>query len=114
MNTYADKNDIPKGLSRQGRKAAMAILKIAADPETGKVYTGGCTPFSTPKAWKELGNEYGLNSELIVIHDGGDLHYYFNPDYEAYSMMEVMNEALAKLGLYAQPCTCWYTAIYKI
>jgi len=105
---------IPKGLSHEGRIAAELVVKLVGQYEEDKLMdTGGCTPFYTPKQWKERGEAYGYNSELIVVHDGGDVAAWFNYDYECYKCIDEMNEALEEVGLYAEPCTGWYTAIYK-
>jgi len=69
--------------------------------------------FYTPAEWRARGERYGLKSELIVVHDGGDLAPFFNPDYMCWSLHTAMNETLEKAGYYAEPCTSWYTAIYK-
>lgn len=69
--------------------------------------------FYTTTEWWERGEEYGLTSEMIVVHDGGPLALLFNPDYETWYLQEEMSKFLAREGLYAEPCTTWYTAIYK-
>lgn len=69
--------------------------------------------FYSPAEWRARGERYGLQSELIVVHDGGDLASFFNPDYMCWNLQTTMNEALEKAGYYAEPCTSWYTAIYK-
>ena len=79
----------------------------------GEVDTAGRS-FYTPAEWKARGERYGLQSELIVVHDGGDLASFFNPDYGSWKLQSAMNEALEKAGYYAEPCTTWYTAIYKM
>lgn len=104
-------NEIPDGLSDLGRKAAEVIVALAV--ADGAASTGGGRSFYTLAEWKERGEEYGHQAELIVVHDGGDLAKYFNYDYCVYGAIERMDEALAKAGLHAGPCTSWYTAIYK-
>ncbi len=98
-----------KGLRGEAKKIASVIKIIAGENASG----GGCKAFYTPKQWEEKGESYGLKSQLIVVHDGGDLAPYFNYDYECYGMIEKMNKALQEIGYYAESCTCWYTAIYK-
>ena len=102
---------IPKGLSPDGKKAARIILKVLKD--SGLTYTGGCTTFYTPKQWRDRGEKYGRRSELLVVHDGGDVGQFFNYDYFEYAMITRMTEALDADGLWAEPCTNWYTAIFK-
>lgn len=102
---------IPTGLTRKGRAVATAIL--AKMIELDRAYTGGCKLFESPKVWAERGEEWGRNSLLIVIHDGGDAAPFFNHDYMAYDSMEMMRKHLEPLGVYAEQCTSWYTAIYE-
>jgi hypothetical protein len=70
--------------------------------------------FYTPEEWAARGEEYGTKSALVVTHDGGDHASYFNFDYMRYKSIDKMMEALAAIGYYAEQCTCWYSAIYKI
>jgi hypothetical protein len=111
---YKELNEehIPEGLTPEGRKAAEAIVEVVKKGDD--TYLGGCKPFYTPEEWRERGEEYGLESELIVVHDGGDLVCYFNYDYGAYKSVEKMEEALEELGMFAEPCTSWYSAIYHM
>ena len=103
----------PPDLSEAGKKAASTILKAAAAYLNKRPHTGGCKAFYSPQQWKDRGEDYGLNAELIVVHDGGDLAPFFNLDYEAVEAFEAMVDALNAVGLWAEGCTCWYTAIYK-
>jgi hypothetical protein len=101
----------PEGLSAKGKKAMKVILKVAK--ECGMFYTGGCTPFYSPKEWKERGERYGTESLLIACHDGGDLEAFFNT-YEAVgSFVERLRAALEAEGMYFENCTGWYAAIYE-
>lgn len=102
--------EIPTGLSRKGRAAAQAILKILKGNGTSE--SGGCKIFYSPKEWKNRGELYGLKSELIVVYDGGDLYHFLSYSSEAYKAQELMFKALENVGVYAEPCTCWYSAIY--
>lgn len=74
--------------------------------------TGGCRAFYTGEEWRERGERYGQGALMIVVHDGGDHAPYFNWDYGAYPAMEKMNKTLEKVGVWAEQCTGWYTAIY--
>ena len=94
------------------KKLEQLILETAKTV-LGDVDTTGRS-FYTPAEWKSRGEQYGLKSELIVVHDGGDLASFFNPDYGSWKLQSAMNVALEKVGYYAEPCTTWYTAIYKM
>lgn len=102
----------PAGLSTAGEKAYEVIMSLVANQES--FCTGGCKAFYSPSEWRARGEYYGLSSHLIVVHDGGDFAPMFNPNYLQYSAHAEMQEALSKVGLYAEACTCWYSAIYNI
>ena len=101
----------PEGLSSRGKTARKVILKVAK--EYGLSYTGGCTPFYSPKEWKERGERYGTESLLIACHDGGDLSAFFCPYEASETLAEALRMALAEKGLFFENCTGWYTAIYE-
>jgi hypothetical protein len=105
--------DIPDGLSDRGHKAAEQIVALARNHFGADSSGGGCRAFYTPAEWRERSEEYGLESELIVVHDGGDLAPFFNYDYLVYTLIEKMDGRLRAIDCYAQNCTCWYTAIYR-
>ena len=74
----------------------------------------GCVTFYTPKQWAERGEEYGLKSDLIIVHDGGDFAPLLNLDYECYKLVDQFDKELrAALGdqILLEPCTCWYTSL---
>ena len=112
--------DEPKSKSRDKYLTAgdqirlQKLILFVARSSISEFSTGGCTPFYSAKQWKDKGEEYGLSSKLIVCHDGGDLAYFFNWNYGAYESIEKMRKALELAGYYAEQCTGWYTAIYKL
>ena len=110
MSDKATDFAIPEGLSAKGREAAEAIIKFLE--ANGADDAGGCKVFYTPKEWADRDEEYGLKSELVVVHDGGDHAGAFNYSYEQYDLIDGLLETLEPLGLYAEQCTCWYSAIY--
>jgi hypothetical protein len=101
---------IPDTISKAARHAAEAIILYL---ELIDGTTGGCRAFYSPTEWLERGEEYGHDAELIVVHDGGDLAPAFNLDYGAYDSFDSMARRLANVGVTAEACTCWYTAIYS-
>lgn len=113
---YRGKDFDVSQLDGEAKEIALVILKKVHDdmaeigyPATG----GGCRAFYSPKEWADRGEEYGLTSELIVVYDGGDLVPYFNLDEGAFSLFEAMNEVLNEAGYWFEPCTGWYSAVYK-
>ena len=101
---------IPSGLSPLGVQAAKAVLAVAA--ERGSLCGGVERPFVHPDEWKARGETYGLFAELIVIHDGGPFAPLLSYDYEEYDWIERLTKRLSPLGVYAEQCTTWYSAIY--
>lgn len=107
----------PENLNKEGLKAYRAIMKLFKDENSKNPFnidSGGCTTFYSPKQWAERGESYGRNSALIICHDGGDVANYFNYDCGSYGAIKKMDKALREVGLYAECCTAWYTAIYKL
>ena len=104
---------IPKGLSRAGRKACKVILAVLAENCLSEPSGGGCPLFRSPGEHRERGEQYGRESELIVLYDGGDAYPYFSYMSEAPGLAEKMRKALSDAGLWSEPCTGWYSAIYK-
>ena len=84
----------------------------------GRHYKGDMTKiipdsiFYTPEEWNERGEEYGLESKLIVTHDGGEVAPFFNLDYEAYKLYDEMVEAFDATPYWSEGCTCWYSCFY--
>jgi hypothetical protein len=103
---------IPADLSPKGRKAAKAILAFLT--ENDMTDHGGGGKFYSPQEWEDRGEDYGTKSLLIVTHDGGDHASAFNWDYERYDVIEDLRLRLKEIGVYAEQCTSWYSAIYKI
>jgi hypothetical protein len=103
-------------LSGKSKKVADGIVKWLTDRHKSfgdKPSGGGCRAFYSPREWKERGESYGVDSLLIICHDGGDLAPLCNFDYECYSAMDAFRDFLRdKYDVYPEQCTCWYTAIY--
>lgn len=96
-------------LSGETLKIANVVKLVIGEGASG----GGCKAFYTPKQWAEKGEKYGTKSKLILVHDGGDLAYYCNYDYECYGMIEKLSKALGEFGYYVESCTTWYSAVYE-
>ena len=101
----------PEGISKLGEAAWKVITDMAVK---GKWSTGGCHSFYSPQEWADRGEQYGLESELIVCHDGGALAPRFNLDYLEYDKYDAMLVALNEGGVFPEACTTWYSAIYQI
>lgn len=57
-------------------------------------------------------DQFGGDSEAIVVHDGGPAAPYFNFDYCQYEATQLMQDALAAKGYRVEQCTSWYSAVY--
>ena len=106
-------NDLvcPNDLDEEGKQLWQNIHTWLT--ENKLTYTGGSKVFASPKEWAEKGEKYGLNSHLIIVHDGGDIAKLCNPDYEEYDLMDKFQKFIDSLGYYLEGCTSWYSAIYK-
>jgi len=108
---------IPQGLSEKGRHVAQVIASFIKKKEKERwgreASTGGCRTFYSPQEWAARGEPYGTGSLLIVVYDGGDVKPYFNMDH-GWHRVEEMNDELRKVGVFAEPATCWYGSIYEI
>ena len=107
-----DELNTPSDLSPRGKLAHEIITRILRSH--GMTYTGGGTPFYSPKAWCERGEQYGRSSHLIVTYDGGDLRDAFYPDGKPYPVYEEIVSALASAGMFYECCTGWYSAVYDL
>lgn len=103
--------DIPSGLSKKGREAAKAFVQFLK--ERGRLNSGGCKVFYSPKEWRERGELYGRDSLLIICHDGGDHAAAVNLDYEQYKLNDELIQHFDKHGVWVESCTCWYAAVYS-
>ncbi len=102
---------MPENLSPEGQNAWKTIVTILMS-EDPQMSTGGCTAFYSPQKWRERGERYGVESELIVVYDGGEHRRFFTYDEDDYEAMERVNAALGAIGFYLEECTGWYAAVY--
>jgi hypothetical protein len=119
MSNNVEGIEIPKGLTREGRKAAHTIVKLLK--ERGMTNTGGCRTFYTPQEWRDRGERYGRDALLVVVYDGGEVGPFFDlgacyrtgaaSDYEPY---EAMRQRLTSVGVWSECATHWYSAVYAL
>jgi hypothetical protein len=108
---------LPEGLSRYGVRAWFLIMKMLEEqhPEIKETSSEKSTHkyFYSPEEWQARGESYGLQSELLIIHEEGYMTKYCNlvleEDYAAY---ELLVEKLSKEVVYVEQCTSWYSAVY--
>jgi hypothetical protein len=102
---------IPAGdLSGLGLQAACCIRQFLYEKEL--TFTGGCRLFYSPQEWKDRGEHYCTEAELILVYDGGDFHSLVHS--VTGESFNKLSKRLAKLGLYIEPGTGWYAGVYKI
>ena len=94
---------------------------IRVDPHCGTPDNYNGHAFYSPEQWAERGEEHGRGSLLVIVHEGSPLAPWFSLDaaYQTgaasdYDRVETMRQALEAVGLYAEQCTLWYSAIYAI
>ena len=100
----------PDNLNEDGLSAYSAIMSVL---NKYGAESGGCKTFYSPAEWIERGEDYGKNSHLIIVYDGGDVGHFFNMNHERYKLYDEMQTALRNIGLYFEECTGWYSAIYS-
>ena len=76
-NTLDEEFAIPKGLSKIGLKVAKAIRSYA---KKRNLRSYGNTTFYSTQQWKDRKEDWGTESELVIVHDGGDMARFFNYD----------------------------------
>ena len=103
---------IPDDLSLEGRKAAEVIRDFFNKKDIAQ--HGGGGKFYSPQQWQDRDELYGLNSVLIITHDGGDHAGAFNLDYEQYELHDNLQEELRPLGMFLEACTSWYSAVHPL
>jgi hypothetical protein len=105
-------------LTPKQRKIANAVIKATHGVWGEDADGGGCRAFYTPQEWRDRGESYGTNSELVICHDGGSLWYMldWNSDLNCGTGrgVEAIGEALRPLGYYVEQCCSWYSAVYKL
>jgi len=99
-------------LEGEARTIADTIVAFLTEREGEAPSGGGCRAFYSPEAWEARGEDYGTESVLVLVHDGGALAPYCNYDYGAYGAIDALTEALEAHGYYVEACTCWYSAVY--
>ena len=100
--------ECPEGLSKRGQRAAVIMNDFM---KKYNLQTGGCQTLYQPEEWKDRGEKYGTESELVIVYDGGDL--YDIMDGYLYNLQDELIQAFDAIGLYFEPCTHWYCAVYK-
>ena len=104
--------ECPDDVTPLARKAHKVIVDFLVKHDL--VHTGGCRAFHSPGEWAARGEEYGTKSLLVVCHDGGEVRYAFSYDAECYTLVDGLQDELKKIGVYAEQCTSWYSAVYRI
>lgn len=91
-------------------KAADIVKRAATFLLQHEPNTGGSRPFYSPEEWKARGEDYGLDSALILCHDGGEyaqlLRY-------APTMQRFLNMLLAE-GYILHFATSWYSYLMPV
>ena len=67
--------------------------------------------FYSKTDWKNRGEEYCLESDVVMSYDGGFMHHVMNDNWE---MREDLEKDLEKIGLYMEPGYSWCCGFYAI
>ena len=101
----------PEGLSAKGKDAYRIIMRVIKRREL--LHTGGCKAFYSPDEWLLRGEKYGIDSQLIICHDGGDLSDIFGAEGHMHPANAEIERDLTGIELFVESCTGWYSAVYK-
>ncbi len=109
MNEFVEQTkNLPGELLPLARKVWDAAKQVLGEDP----HTGGCQTFYSPEQWKARGEQYGVESKLILVHDGGDFAPLLNLDYGEYTRFDAFAKLLGD-DLLIEQCTCWYSAVYN-
>lgn len=101
----------PFGLTEDGQKAWSIVIGVLAKENISE--TGlNRQVFHSSREWQA--EVTGVDSELIIAHDGGGHAPYFNLDYGACLSRSTMDRALQEAGFYIETQTPMYSAICKL
>ena len=102
---------MPEGPPRLIAEAIVRLLR----KRLGRAPTGGgCLAFRSRDKHVAMGEKYGRDAVLILVHDGGDLAPCCNLDYEDPEAEAALVALLEGLGFRMEPCTNYYTAVYPL
>jgi len=96
-------------MNPEERKIARLVFNTACKVVGEIPFQDGT--FATPSRWKERKELHGLQSKLIICHDGGDMTHILginDPTVCADKFTELMEGS----GYYVEGLTNWYSAIY--
>ena len=99
-------------LNAKEKSIAEVFVKIAKEISENPS-DGGCKAFYKASEWRARGEDYGTDSELVVVYDGGDLYSICNTTAGCPSFDDSLQEELFKKGYFFEQCTTWYGAVYK-
>lgn len=90
----------------------QAAVEVMYDTDKADILSD--CQFYTPAQWAERGEEFGLNSQLVLVHDGGWMSYMLNLGHEAYSLYDAFAARMQELlpDYHFEQCTNWYSALY--
>jgi len=99
----------PEGISPRAKQAYDVILPFLIAHDL--TFTGGCQVFHRPEDWD---GDYGKGSVLVILYEGASAGNAFSYDREQYPLIEALDKELAKIGLFSEQCTTYYSAVYEI
>jgi hypothetical protein len=113
MSYDKDNWAVPTGLSRKARKLAFALAKLAKE----RNWNAGQKVFWSPKQWRDKGESYGRDAELVILHEGGAHAPFFSLDHayntRFYNQYEEQVRFLSEYGFWLEGLYTWSSAVYE-
>lgn len=112
VNKLTNKNLDVSHLNDKQKSIVDIFVKVAKE-FTGEV-SAELKTFWTPEEWKDKGEDYGTESELVVCYDGlNSFSHICDTMSGSISAHEKLQDELFKAGYFFEQCTNWYGAVYK-
>ena len=109
--------DVPCDLGESGKVAASVVLDVVAK-RLGRMPIGdGYNSFHSPGGWAArhggtwMSRVSLADDSLVVVHDGGDLAPFFDPDYEDWAAHDEMMKAFVDMGLKVEQVAGWCSVV---
>jgi hypothetical protein len=104
----------------EGTKKILNLVQAVNDfMHEEKLYDPHSDPivYHDPEEWRNRGEIYGLDSELVMVYEGNAMFYIMNPGYSShpsttYKLHDRFIDKVHEAGFWVEPCTGWYAAFY--
>lgn len=102
-------------LDEEAQRVAKQVMHVIRARSPHEPSGGGCSAFHMPRTWMPefAGKDAPEHAVLAIAHDGGDARIFFNYDYCEYESIEVMREALERIGYWSEQQDSWYSLVFR-